>query len=79
MPFFISNSTTASTQLWVRLNFQKTLTGGQLNFMISQKNNYKIGNNLTCNRLALLNNKIPLTWLSLTIESFKVKYKERFL
>ena len=38
--------------------------------------NYKIGNNLLCN---ILNNKIPLSWLNLTIESYKVKCKKLFL
>jgi hypothetical protein len=55
-----------------------TLTGRQSNFMISQNNNYKIGNSFIGNRLALLNYKIPLSWLSLTIKSFKVKCKKRF-
>jgi hypothetical protein len=68
-----------TTPEWIMLNFQQILTSRQLNFMISRNNNFKIGNNKLCNRLALLNNKIPLSWLALTLESFKIKCKERFL
>jgi hypothetical protein len=52
-----------STSEWVNLNFQRILTSRQVNFMISKTNNYKIGSNLVCNRLTVLNNKIPLSWL----------------
>ena len=72
-------NTLNSTSDWVKLNFQQTLTSRQVNFKISQTNKYKIGLNLICNRLTVLNNKIPLKWLSLSIESFKLKCKERFL
>ena len=68
-----------TTSDWVRLNFQQTLTSRQMNFIITQTNNYKIGNNLICNRLSLLNNKIPLKWLTLPLETFKLKCKEKFL
>jgi hypothetical protein len=72
-------NTINSTSDWVKLNFQQTLTSRQVNFKILQTNNYKIGINLICNRLTVLNNKIPLKWLSLSIESFKLNCKERFL
>ena len=68
-----------TTSDWVRLNFQQTLTSRQTNFIILKNNNYKIGNNLICNRLSLLNNKIPLKWLTLTLETFKMKCKAKFL
>jgi hypothetical protein len=72
-------NTINSTSDWVKLNFQQTLTSRQVNFNISQTNCYRIGLNLICNRLTVLNNKIPLKWLSLSIESFKLKCKEKFL
>ena len=72
-------NTINSTSDWVKLNFQQTLTSRQVNFKISQTNCYRIGLNLICNRLTVLNNKIPLKWLSLSIESFKLKCKEKFL
>ena len=68
-----------STLDWVKLNYQQILTSRQTNFMIIQTRNYKIGNNLLCNRLTLLNNKIPLSWLSLPFERFKLNCKEKFL
>ncbi len=68
-----------STSDWVKLNFQQIITSRQTNFMIVQTRNYKIGNNLLCNRLTLLNNKIPLSWLSLPFERFKLNCKEKFL
>ncbi len=69
---------TMSTSDWVKLNFQQILTSRQTNFMVVQNNNYKIGNNLLCNRLTHLNNKISLSWLSLPFEKFKLNCKERF-
>ena len=72
-------NTLNSTSDWVKLNFQQTLTSRQVNFKISQTNKYKIGLNLIGNRLTVLNNKIPLKWLFLSIKSFKLKCKERFL
>ena len=68
-----------TTSDWVRLNFQQTLTSRQTNFVIFQNNNYKIGNNLICNRLSILNNKVPLKWLALSLETFKMKCKVKFL
>ena len=38
-------------QEWVTLNFQQTLGSQQTKFNITRSNNYKIGNNLLCNRL----------------------------
>ena len=64
---------------WVHLNFQQILTGRQLNFIVSRNNNYKIGCNLICNRLTVLNNSIPLSWLALSLNTFKLKCKEKFL
>ncbi len=64
---------TMSTSDWVKLNFQQILTSRQTNFMVIQNNNYKIGNNLLCNRLT------HLFWLSLPFEKFKLNCKERFL
>ena len=68
-----------TTQEWVNLNFQQILTSRQVNFVISKTNGYKIGLNLVCNRIAVLNNKIPLNWLNLSFPSFKIKCKDKFL
>ena len=66
-------------QEWVTLNFQQTLSSKQTNFKILRSNNFKMGNNLLCNRLHIINNKIPLQWLNLSIESFKVNCKNLLL
>ena len=55
------------------------ITGRQDNFIIRRQNNYKIGNNILCNRLSTLNNEIPLSWLNNTNETYKMKYKAKYL
>jgi hypothetical protein len=42
-------------------------------------NKSKIGNNLLSSRLAIMNNKIKLEDLNMSLDSFKVKYKQVFL
>ena len=76
--FKLYNNTQSSLE-WIALNFQQILKSRQLNFSISCNNSYKIGKNKLCNRLSLLNNKIPLSWLALTLESYKIKCKDKFL
>ena len=39
---------------------------------------YRIGANAFVNRIGILNAKIPLNWLSLSLESFKIKCKKIF-
>ena len=68
-----------TTTDWINLNFQQILTSRQTNFIISRDNNYKIGSNLICNRLTVLNTLIPLEWLTLSFGSFKLKCKDKFL
>jgi hypothetical protein len=64
---------------WVELNFQQILTSRQTTFKIIKSNNYLVGNNLISTRLSILNNKIDLNDLNLSLDSFKVKYKEKLL
>jgi hypothetical protein len=64
-----------TTTYWINLNFQQILTSRQTNFIISPENNYKIGSNLICKRLTVLNTLKPLKWLTLSYCSFKCKYK----
>ena len=61
------------------LNFAQVLTTRQTTFMITKNNKLKVGLNALCNRLRILNNKIPLTWLNLSLDTFKVKCKKLFL
>ena len=48
-------------------------------FKVTKTNKRKVGNNIMVNRMATLNDQIPLNWLSLSYESFKLKSKGRFL
>ena len=64
---------------WLDLNFQQNLTSRQTKFIITKTNNYLVGNNILTSRLSVLNNKIELKDLNLSLDSFKVKYKKVFL
>jgi hypothetical protein len=64
---------------WLALNFNQVLPGRQTHFAAIKDLNFKIGNNILSNRLTTLNNKIPLQWLNLSIDTFKVKCKTLFL
>ena len=64
---------------WLALNFNQVLHGRQTHFAVIKDQNFKIGSNILCNRLTTLNNKIPLQWLNLSIDTFKVKCKTLFL
>ena len=54
---------------WVDLNFKQTFSTRQTNFNIIKSNN------ILSNRLYVLNNKIVLNDLNLTLNCFKTKYK----
>ena len=64
---------------WVDLQFKQNLNPRHSFFNISKDINYKIGNNILTSRLTILNQKVELADLNLSLESFKVKYKEILL
>ena len=64
---------------FVGLDFNQILTGRQSNFISSKSNNFKVGINALSNRFYLLNNKIPLQWLNLSLNAFKVYCKKLFM
>ena len=64
---------------FVGLNFNQILTRHQTNFITLKDNNFKVGVNALSNRFYLLNNKIPLEWLNLSLNTFKVKCKKLLL
>ena len=64
---------------WVSLNMQHQFMNRSSLFSISQTNRLKVGNNILTNRLSLINGMIPLSWLNLSRDSFKIKCKEKFL
>ena len=64
---------------WLMLNFDQVNTGRQSKFIIQKSNKLLVGLNILSNRLHVLNNKIPLEWLNLSIDSFKIQCKKQFL
>ena len=64
---------------WIDLHFKQTFNPRHTYFNVLKDINFKIGNNILTARLSILNRKIKLADLNLSIESFKVKYKEVFL
>ena len=61
------------------LNYNQILTGRQLNFCTLRSNSFKVGMNCLSNRLHSINNLIPLSWLNLSQDSFKIKCKEKMI
>ena len=60
---------------WVDLHFKQTFNSRQTFFNVIKSSNYKIGSNILSNRFSILNNKILLDDLNLSLNSFKTKYK----
>ena len=64
---------------FIALNFTQILTSRQITFMALNNNKLKVGLNALSNRFKILNNKIPLTWLNLSLDTYKIKCKLLFL
>ena len=64
---------------WQMLNLLQILTSRQTKFKILKGNTLKVGINALANRLYILNDLVPLSWLNLSIESFKLKCKASLL
>ena len=64
---------------WIDLNFNQTFTSRQTLFNSIKSNRFNVGNNLLTSRLSILNHKIPLVDLNMSLATFKVKYKKIFL
>ena len=64
---------------WLDINFNQNFNerANKVNFYDTSKN--KQGKNILCNRLTIINNKIPYEWLNLPIKAFKTKSKLLFL
>ena len=76
--FKLYNSNDHSLE-WIDLNLNQVLTSRQTKFTILKTNNIKVGLNKLTNRLAILNGKIPLDWLNVSIDTFKIKCKKLML
>ncbi len=66
-------------QEWTQLNFSIIITTRQSKFAINRNNRLCVGNNAICNRLNVLNDKIPLTWLNKNYSLYKIECKKLFL
>ena len=64
---------------WVALNYNQILTSRQTKFKAARANTKKVGLNAFSNRIFILNDKIPLSWFSMTLETFKINCKKEFL
>ena len=61
---------------WVELNENQTITSRETYFRCAKTNLTIIRNNLLSSRLAVLNKKVLLTDLNMSLDYFKVKYKQ---
>ena len=64
---------------WHDMNSQQNFNGRNEMFHISDFSKIKIGKNILCNRLTVLNGQIKLDWLNLSLTTFKLKIKRTFL
>ncbi len=65
-------------QDWLSVSFNQLLTKRQNNFEAVKAMNFKVGFNMISNCLSTLNKQIPLQWLNLSLNSYKVKWKTLF-
>ena len=63
---------------WIELTFNQSLTSRETFFTTIKTNRTKSGNNIITARLSVVNRKIKLEDLILSINAFKVKYKQIF-
>ena len=64
---------------WIELQYSQILTSRQTHFEVCFPTLYTVGKNILTTRLSILNRKIELNWLNLSLDSFKIKCKEHFL
>ena len=72
------NENTASPD-WIQLNFTQIQSRRQKFFECISDANFKIGKNISSNRLSILNKKIPLSWLNKSFEAYKIDCKKLLL
>ena len=61
---------------WIQLNVNIINTSRQTRFMTNRNHSTKVGLNCIANRLHMLNDKIPLTWLNKSFNSFEIECKK---
>ena len=67
------------TEDWQDMNRQQNFNARCEVFRITNCSNIKIGKNILCNRLTVLNGQINLNWLNFSLTAFKLKAKMTFL
>ena len=70
---------TSMNEDWIDMNYQQNFNTRNRKFHITDNSRLKIGINIMSNRLKVLNDKIDLDWLNLSLNSYKLKMKEIFL
>ena len=61
---------------WIELTFNQTIMSRETFFNTIKSNRTKTGNNIISTRLTVLNKKIKPEDLNLTLNAFKLKYKQ---
>ena len=61
---------------WIEINFHQPVTSRQTFFNVKKARTSKAANNLLTSKLVVLNRKIQLDDLNLSLDAFKVKYKQ---
>ncbi len=64
---------------WIDFNNQIICTGRQTTFDLHKASNYKIGNNILCNKLTCVTRLIQLDFFNLNFPTYKYKMKNIFL
>ena len=75
----LNNNSNSHTCEWVHLNFNQIFTSRQTTFMATKNNRKRVGLNAFANRAFILNGKIPMSWFEMSIDTFKVNCKAKFL
>ena len=61
------------------MNVQQNFNARNNKLQINDHSNIKIGKNILCSKLKVLNNLVELDWLNISLYSFKIKAKNVFL
>ena len=64
---------------WIDLHHQQSFNRRDTYFKFFRLNNYRVGCNNICNRMSLLNGKLPLSSVDKSFDSFKVQCKQILL
>ena len=64
---------------WVDLFFSQHFNQRNQRIKLFNTSTYKLGNNLFTNRFTIVNGKIDPAWLNYSFDTYKIKYKTKFL